>query len=116
TSSTPSSRQKRKRNKNEKYDSLMDLYFHELVAHIAIFYESMDFKNSCAERGEAFLCWMKRVFGSFTNKNLEDCSATREIPIRQHYRSEVDELFEDYDALRSRISSHFAKHKFEEVC
>lgn len=112
------SKKKRKspEEKQSTWVSVMDLYLHMIVAHMGLFFETMDIKNSSTERGESWLGWGKKILKMFTDRNLSNAQAFRELLIRHHYRALFsEESTTPYDPMRSKIAKEFKKHIFEEI-
>lgn len=108
-------RKRSKKERKEKWVSLMDLYLHMIVAHMGMFLELMDFKNSSTERGESWLGWGKKTLKNCTNRDLSTEQPLRELIIRHFYRSFFADDGPVYDPMRSKIAKEFSSHEFEEV-
>lgn len=109
---------KRKRaNDDEPKSGMMNLYLHNLVAHIPDFFECMDFKNSSTERFEGFLAFSKKTLNDSTNRNPSHEQAAQEVFIRHHFRG-VGTCYKGkyYHPLYSKIAKHFSEfHSMHEV-
>lgn len=95
----------------------MNLYIHNIVAHIPEFFESMDFKNINTERFEGFLAITKQILNGSTNRKPSDIQPAREVFIRHHFRAVGLEFKSKYHhPLYSRISKIFReKHTIKEI-
>jgi hypothetical protein len=110
SSQEPETRVKRK--------SVMNLYLHAIVGHLADFYESLDFKNSSTERGEAFLASMKHIVLRFTGRDFTEPQTMREVLIRHCWQARVVPKLRStikYQTTSSRISRAFDGHVFHEL-
>jgi hypothetical protein len=72
-----------------KRKSVMNLYLHAIVSHLADFYQVLDFKNCSTERGEAFLASMKHVVLRFTGRDFSEVQTMREVLIRHCWQARV---------------------------
>jgi hypothetical protein len=72
-----------------KRKSVMNLYLHAIVSHLADFYQVLHFKNCSTERGEAFLASMKHVVLRFTGRDFSEVQTMREVLIRHCWQARV---------------------------
>jgi len=101
-----------------KRKTIMNLYLHTIVTHLADFYQSMDFKNSSTERGEAFLASMKHIFLRFTSRDFTKAQTMREVLIRHCWQAKIVPTLRstgDSHTTYSRISRSFDRHVFQEL-
>ena len=102
---------KRKRNAEKDAKPNMNLYLHNMVAHIPDCFESMDFKNCNTERFEGFLAFMKTVFNNSTNRNPSLPQVVLQVFIRHHFRGVSTGYKGKYfHPLYSKIAKHFSEH------
>eukprot|EP01089_Gocevia_fonbrunei_P017208 TRINITY_DN5510_c0_g1_i2.p1 TRINITY_DN5510_c0_g1~~TRINITY_DN5510_c0_g1_i2.p1 ORF type:complete len:165 (-),score=23.90 TRINITY_DN5510_c0_g1_i2:253-747(-) len=94
----------------------MSVYLHTIVAHAALFFEKLDFRNVCTEREEAFFSAAKNTVNQCSNRNLETAQPIREILICHHFKAESLDLLKAKDnQTTDKISKAFEMHTFEEM-
>ncbi|KAL6056152.1 hypothetical protein QOT17_016272 [Balamuthia mandrillaris] len=75
----------------------------------------MDFHNASAERGEAFLAWVKRILLGCTNRNLATDQPLREVFIRHGVSAITKRNKKKEASIVSQIKKAFKGHEFNEV-
>lgn len=109
---------KRKRGQKEKdAKPNMNLYVHNIVAHIPDFFELLDFKNSATERFEGFLASVKKTLNDSTNRDPSHEQAIQEVFLRHYFRA-IGLRYQGKFSypLYSKISKHFSQHhEFKEL-
>jgi len=92
-----------------------DLYFHVIVAHVAIAFEADgNFRNGSVERGESQLAIFKRIMKDYTNRHMG--SALKELMIRIQMEKQVENLLHFADDKDCELSELFCNsHEWGEI-
>ena len=109
---------KRKRSeapKEEKKETIMDLYLHSIVFHMPVMFEKIDFKNTNTERFEGFLAVLKHILRDFSNRDLKTDQPFREVIIRHVFKARKIKETGTVNKTESEITKVFKQHKFTEL-
>jgi hypothetical protein len=92
-----------------------DLYFHVIVAHVAIAFEAEgNFRNGSAERGESLLAIFKRIMKDYTNRHMGN--SMKEIMIRIQMENKVEHSLHSTDDKDCKIAELFCNtHEWGEI-